>query len=228
MYIYENPGVEIQESEERGVALYIYTYMETTSKLQDLHITAWWHNLWMGMALFFLVGTATFGGLFGWAFTEWKESQGCHAYYANLVHLPPGSRMLDTTIVHHHGEFYLRKGAEYDKSSCEGKLAIQLTTTGHVLEIPSLTSQQLQMKVRVEKTEETDFKDFKETGLESAMDGRTEISREEEKKMAKEPMDNLPAALAKPALRAGGMSEEMHEEGLSEVGAVVKRQVAFN
>ena len=123
--------------------------METVPKLQDPRSTVWWHNFWLATALFFLVGTATFGGLFGWAFTEWKQDQSCHAYYAGLMHLPPDNRMPDTTIVHHGGQFYLRKDAEYDKSSCEGTLANQLITMGRTWEMPATeaTSNQIPGKV---------------------------------------------------------------------------------
>ena len=111
--------------------------MDTASKLQDPRATARWHNIWLGTALFFLVSTVTFSGLFGWAFTQWKAEESCHEYSASLVYLPLGNYTLsDTTFLHRDGELHYRKGAAYDKSSCEGKLVQQLISTGNVLDPP--------------------------------------------------------------------------------------------
>jgi len=118
--------------------------MDTASKLQDPRATARWHNIWLGTALFFLVTTVTFSGLFGWAFTQWKEDDACHEYYASLTHLPLGNYTLPpTTLLFHDGEVYFRKGAAYDASSCEGKLVNQLIKKGNVLDVETSGSRRL-------------------------------------------------------------------------------------
>lgn len=110
--------------------------MDTAFKLQDPRVTARWHNIWLRTALFFLVTTVTFAGVFGWAFTQWKEDDSCHEYHANLVHLPNMDDSLPTTtLLLHNGELHLRKGATYDESSCEGKLVQRLIKKGNVLDI---------------------------------------------------------------------------------------------
>jgi hypothetical protein len=118
--------------------------MDTASKLQDPRATARWHNIWLGTALFFLVTTVTFAGVFGWAFTQWKEDDTCHEYHANLVHLPPGNFTPMTTLLFHDGEVYFRKGAAYDASSCEGKLVNQLIKKGNVLDVETSGGRRLQ------------------------------------------------------------------------------------
>jgi hypothetical protein len=118
--------------------------MDTASKLQDPRATARWHNIWLGTALFFLVSTVTFSGLFGWAFTQWKEDDTCHEYHANLVHLPPGNFTPMTTLLFHDGEVHFRKGAAYDASSCEGKLVNQLIKKGNVIDMETSGGRRLQ------------------------------------------------------------------------------------
>ena len=110
--------------------------MDTASKLQDPRATARWHNIWLGTALFFLVTTVTFAGVFGWAFTQWKDDDACHEYYASLTHIPTMNDSLPTaTLLFYDDELHYRKGAAYDESSCEGKLVNQLVVKGNVLDV---------------------------------------------------------------------------------------------
>lgn len=107
--------------------------MKVASQLRDPRTVARWHNIWLSAALLFFVTAATFSGLFGWAYTQWQNEEGCHDYHASLVHLPP-TVDIPTTFRHLNGELHLRKGATYEASSCEGKLAQSLILRGNVLD----------------------------------------------------------------------------------------------
>jgi len=51
--------------------------MVANSKLQEVEVTAHWHNIWLGCTLFFFVTTALFAGLFGGFYSAWQNLHEC-------------------------------------------------------------------------------------------------------------------------------------------------------
>ena len=77
--------------------------MVANSKLQEVEVTARWHNIWLGSTLFFFVTTALFAGLFGGFYSAWQDLHEC----TNLKLLNDGlydeSRRSTTAVTHTSG-----------------------------------------------------------------------------------------------------------------------------
>jgi len=48
-----------------------------TSKLQDMVVTIWWHNFYLGTTIVFFFTTVLFAGLFGGYYSAWAHRSPC-------------------------------------------------------------------------------------------------------------------------------------------------------
>ena len=122
------------------IATLIMVNPPETTALQNVEVTARWHNIWLGTTVFLLISTALFSGLFGGYFTAYQESKSESADCFLEMHSWKHFEMLDPSI-HSvallNGTYYAVPDHTVTTDSCLLKLSKSLQT--HNVILPHLT-----------------------------------------------------------------------------------------
>ena len=102
--------------------------------LQNVEVTARWHNIWLGTTVFFLTSTVLFAGLFGGYFTAYQESKNEACFLE--MHYWKHFEMLDPSIhsvAFLDGTYYAVPDHTVTEDSCLLKLSRSLQTQNVIL-----------------------------------------------------------------------------------------------